>query len=195
MSDSVFVANSRWVSRTLEIISDHLAPQRTIDVADLANRLGRVPWWNGCPRADHLYSGSSASRYRRVALNKRRSSEYSALLIGWPPGHATPIHDHDGLWGIEIVLDGVLEVETFAMTETPRLEIVSQGASVLGVGDHAEFSARDYAHQCRNLSAHRPALSLHVYGGELDRFSAYDRGVDGRWFGANHATSLEPALI
>ena len=195
MSDSDFVAHSRWVSRSLQIVSDHLAQRKIVDVADLANGLARVPWWIGCPRAEHLYSGSSTSRYRRIALNKRGSSAYSALLIGWPPGHATPIHDHDGLWGIEIVLDGVLEVETFARSETPRLEIVSRGASVLGVGDHAEFSARDYAHQCRNLSAHRPALSLHVYGGELDRFSAYDRGADGIWFGANHVTLLEPALI
>ena len=135
-----------------------------------------------------------APGYRRVPLISATDAGYSALLIVWPPGHGTPIHDHEGLWGIELVLDGVIEVEAFSLALEPQLALVSKGATMLGVGDHAAFSDSDYAHRCRNLSVHRPALSLHIYGGELEGFRAFDRDAKGRWNGVEHRVRREAAL-
>jgi hypothetical protein len=46
---------------------------------------------------------------------------YSAILIGWSPRYHTPVHDHDGLWGIELVLCGALQVDEFQLgTGEPR---------------------------------------------------------------------------
>lgn len=105
---------------------------------------------------------------------------FTALLISWPRGHATPIHDHAELWGIELVVDGVLDVEEY------RLESCADGVRpalvrslLLGVGDAAVFGGPHYAHRCRNRSATRTALSLHVYGGVLDAYRRYDVAADG----------------
>ena len=117
-------------------------------------------------------------------------------MIIWPPDHHTPVHDHDGLWGIEFILDGVLEVEGFALTLEPAPQLVSRGASTFGIGDHAAFSGADYAHRCRNLSSQQPALSLHVYGGALDRYRSFHREEEaGRWIGTEHRTVREAALV
>jgi hypothetical protein len=37
-------------------------------------------------------------------------------------------------------------------------------------------------HRCRNLSQHETALTLHVYGGELNRYQSYEQAVPtGPW--------------
>ena len=65
--------------------------------------------------------------------------------------------------------------------------------TLLGIGDHTTFTEEDYAHRCRNLSAQRPTLSLHVYGGVLERYRAYDRDTEGRWDSAPQRAELELA--
>lgn len=183
-----------WAHRVLATISGHLDAGDSGDIAKLADVLGQSPWWDGCPAAIDVLPECAPASYRRTPMVTAVAAGFSALLIAWPPGHRTPIHDHEGLWGIELVLDGVLEVEAFSMSLAPKLALVSRGATILGLGDHAAFSARDYAHRCRNLSAHQPALSLHVYGGELDSFRAFDRNGAGQWDSAIHRVTRETSL-
>ena len=62
-----------------------------------------------------------------------------------------------------------------------------------GIGDAAACSGRDYAHVCRNLSANRTALSLHVYGGALERYATYSKVRGGRYrTDGFHATTRWP---
>ena len=134
-----------------------------------------------------------SGRYRRIALHQG-DSRYEALLIVWPPNHETPIHDHDGLWGMEIVLDGVLEVEAFDLSVQPSPALVSRGASVIGIGEQLAFSRADYAHRCRNLSAQRCTLSLHIYGGELNQYQSYHHDDAHGWHSQQHHTLREAAF-
>lgn len=188
--------SAAWIHRVLATLSQNIGGGEPADVASLAGVLSQAPWWEGCPSATALLPAKGeASAYRRFPLQSAAVAGYSALLITWPPGYSTPIHDHEGLWGIELVLDGVLEVEAFTLSVEPRLALVSRGATILGLGDHAEFSDSDYAHRCRNLSAHLPALSLHVYGGELEAFRAFDRDAEGRWDSVEQRVRRETALI
>jgi Cysteine dioxygenase type I. len=191
MRDAIEAGTDVWAHRVLATVARSLGEGGRGDVAALADALASSPWWEGCPAADAL---AGAGRYRRLSLRQPQGADgYAVLLIAWPPGHATPIHDHDGLWGIELVLDGVLQVESFAIAVTPSLQLVPRQTTPLGIGDHAAFSDRDYAHRCRNLSVQRPALTLHVYGGALERYRAYDRDAAGRWDSVPQRTGLEPA--
>ncbi len=96
------------------------------------------------------------------------------MLIAWPPNHQTPLHDHGGLWGIELVLDGVLAVKEYQVgPDLGPVELRLQRTQILGAGDAAVFSGRDYVHSCRNLSPNRPALSLHLYGGALQSYATF----------------------
>jgi|SRR5690606_2261145 len=164
-----------WIASLGERVSSVLEAGHPIGV--LVDELGASVHWSGCPAAGQLWSPGDG--YRRMAAGGCEGRWWAAL-IAWPPGHATPIHDHDGLWGVEVVLDGVIEVEAFSLDgEVP---VPDPGASrVLGRGDAGMFEGAGYAHRCRNLSNRQPALSLHVYGGELGCYRGFERDERGRW--------------
>jgi predicted metal-dependent enzyme (double-stranded beta helix superfamily) len=194
MHDAIENGAAIWTHRVLAAVAGNIGDGSPEEVAKLARVLARTPWWEGCPVATDALPDDAAPRYRRMPLRRPATAgDYSVLLIAWPPGHVTPIHDHDGLWGIELVLDGVLQVESFAMAMEPSLHLAARGAVPLGIGDYARFSDDDYAHRCRNLSAQRPALSLHVYGGALERFRTFDQDDRGRWDSVARCAELEPA--
>jgi predicted metal-dependent enzyme (double-stranded beta helix superfamily) len=195
MHDALKPAVTRWAQRILDTVDACIRENAPVDAHRLAQVLASAASWQGCPHTEDVVDGAPASAYRRIALTDHAARGYEALLIIWPPGHATPVHDHDGLWGIEIMLDGVLEVEAFDLSLQEHPHLVSRGVSVIGIGDHLAFSHADYAHRCRNLSSHRAAVSLHVYGGALDSYRSYHAEEEGRWTSETHQTVREPALV
>ena len=55
------------------------------------------------------------------------------------------------------------------------------GTSVLEEGQSCAFLGTEgHAHRCTNLSARRAAVTLHVYGGMLERYRNFDLRRDGR---------------
>lgn len=185
MYDALATLNHAWNERVLTAIEGCLGEQGQVDVDYIAATLSHVAIWPGCPQATTLSPTSEAPSYRRIPLGVGNARNYEALLIVWPPGYATPIHDHDGLWGMEFVLDGVLEVESFQLLPQPPIHLERDHCQVVGVGDHVAFSQADYAHRCRNLSRNRQALSLHVYGGELNRYRSFAHD-QGQWSSELH---------
>jgi predicted metal-dependent enzyme (double-stranded beta helix superfamily) len=199
MHDALKPAIATWTQRVLAgidacIAADAAIDTPSIDMQRLAHTLASASLWEGCPRADDLPGGTHDTGYRRMALGDPAQRGYEALLIVWPPGHATPVHDHDGLWGMEFVLDGVLQVEAFDLSIEQHPHLVARDTTVLGVGDHVAFSDADYAHRCRNLSAHRATLSLHIYGGELNRYRSFHVEETGRWTSRTHTTMRDATL-
>ncbi|GAB3788162.1 cysteine dioxygenase [Dyella agri] len=182
-----------WSRRVQALIDDHLGRRAEVDVRMLAEALAAATQWPACPHLSSIAAGE-ALIYLRMPIAHRGSTDYEALLILWPPGHATPIHDHAGLWGLELVLDGVLEVETYALSPQPHPQLTSEGSAVLGVGDRASFSGANHAHRCRNFSSQKPALTLHVYGGALDTYRSFRQEEAGRWTSTVHRTHRTPAF-
>ena len=119
-------------------------------------------------------------RYRRVLVSDPARPHFSAILIAWPPGHRTALHDHDGLWGAELVLDGAIAVDEYQNhRQDGSSQPIFQRTTLLGIGDATVFADRSYIHSCRNLSDERGALTLHVYGGSLERFTSYQPDSEG----------------
>ena len=194
MHDALKPAIATWTQRVLASIDACIAADASIDMQRLAQTLASASMWEGCPRADDLLIGTQDIAYRRIALGDHTQRGYEALLIVWPPSHATPVHDHDGLWGMECVLDGVLQVEAFDLALREHPHLVARDTTVLGIGDHVAFSDADYAHRCRNLSSNQPTLSLHIYGGELNRYRSFHIGEEGRWSSRTHAAVRDADL-
>lgn len=122
------------------------------------------------------------THYHRHLVDGAGDGSYSTLLIAWPRSHRTALHDHAGLWGIELVLDGVLEVEEFRRgVGGARTDLVPERTIMLGVGDAAVFDGDAYVHRCANKSSTQSALSLHVYGGTLDAYHEFVAETDGRY--------------
>ncbi|NII09489.1 cysteine dioxygenase family protein [Oleiagrimonas sp. C23AA] len=170
-----------WTHRVLQTMADCLDPAPPVRRPGLAEALTSAVRWEGCPRANQMDRSIESGRLHRLPLADPADTGYSVLLIVWPAGYTTPIHDHDGLWGIELVLDGVLEVTSYQLTTSAQPQLVHKDTTVLGIGDHTMFSGADYAHQCRNASLHRTALSLHVYGGDLQRYQVFQKDTRGHW--------------
>jgi predicted metal-dependent enzyme (double-stranded beta helix superfamily) len=195
MHDALRPDIALWAQRILDTIDACVQQHQRIDAQELAKVVAPASSWKGCPHVDDLINAGTPATYRRIALADSSTLGYEALLIIWPPAHATPIHDHDGLWGMEIMLDGVLEVEAFDLSLQDHPHLVSRGTSVIGIGDHLAFSHADYAHRCRNLSSSRPAVSLHIYGGALDSYRSYQQHDEGHWTSTTHQTVREAALV
>ena len=118
-------------------------------------------------------------RFTRWLFECERDGRHTGLIMVWPAAHATPIHDHAGLWGIELVLQGALGVEDHEF-DGERMRHV--GTTVLEEGQSCAFlGTGGHAHRCTNLSARRAAVTLHVYGGLLDAYRNYEIVRDGRY--------------
>lgn len=120
----------------------------------------------------------------RWLFERERDGRYTGLIMVWPAGYSTPIHDHDGLWGIEWVLQGALSVDDFELvpngdgTAAPHFigtTLLEENQSCAFLGTHG------HAHRCSNLSARRPAITLHLYGGLLEIYRNYETAPGGRF--------------
>jgi predicted metal-dependent enzyme (double-stranded beta helix superfamily) len=184
---------SRALREVAAGLSGDISPK---EVTELRDQLTSLAWTEGCPRAASFFAGDDAPRYRRQLIASATDGAYTMLLIAWPPGYVTPLHDHNELWGIELVLDGALQVEEFFSDGDPLQPALQPHRSLLlGSGDAAVFIDPAYVHRCRNLSAQQPALSLHVYGGELAQYQSFVPVSDGLYRIAQQHAQLDSVSI
>jgi len=146
------------------------------DLASLSRELGSIIHRDSQALADGLTDLRQRNRgFERWLLGRRGRPGVSVLVMAWPPGYSTPSHDHSGLWGIELSLYGALEVESWSRTSTSEPWQL-RGRNWLGPGDATWFDAdMHHMHRCRNLSRQETALTLHVYGGDLEDYSTYEQ--------------------
>ena len=166
-------------SRTLKTLRDialEYGSTEQPDLASMARELGRVVHQHAPALANRLAPLRARQRgFERWLLAERSKPALSVLVMAWPPNHLTPVHDHAGLWGLEVALAGALEVQSY--TRDPASgDLRMQGRDWLGPGDGTWFEGdENHVHRCRNLSKHDTALTLHVYGGDLAQFFAYEQ--------------------
>lgn len=144
------------------------------DLASMARELGRaIHRDNRALDAQLAPLRRGKHGFRRWLMLSRRQPAVSVLVMAWPVGHVTPVHDHGGLWGLEIVLAGALEVQPY--TRNGDGSLCEQARTWLAPGDATWFDTQDACtHRCRNLSRREATLSLHVYGGDLSNHLVYE---------------------
>lgn len=137
------------------------------DLAEVARALGAEI--RACGTAVAALRARLGHRQARWRLYGRDRFGATAELHGLPGGAWTELHDHGTLWGVDVVVAGALEVESWTLGPNGPLA-GSNRRTWLGPGDALWFEREDaYAHRCRNLSATQPALTLNVLGGELEQ--------------------------
>jgi len=169
--------------RTLRDIAFDLSDAEHPDLASMGREIGSVLHGRSADLAAMLGPLRERRRgFERWILAERARPPVSMLVMAWPPGYATPVHDHGGLWGLEATIAGALEVESFIKDDADH-SLRSSGRTWLGPGDATWFDATEsHTHRCRNLSRHDTALTLHVYGGDLAQYLAYEQpGPSGHW--------------
>lgn len=114
--------------------------------------------------------------YARRLLHRSLEYGYTALAMVWAPGQGTALHDHSGMWCVEGVLEGELEVVQYELLEKKNgLYYFAPKESVFaGVGSAGSLIPPFEYHTITNRDPSRLAITLHVYGGEMDHCNIFE---------------------
>lgn len=103
--------------------------------------------------------------YRRVWI-LREPSLCEVLVLFWRPGVISPIHDHGGANGIDVVLQGIMRERTYIIQDTPdhlEKEFRIRTGRFHRAGDALWFGA-DILHAVEVPEwSQLPLISLHIY--------------------------------
>lgn len=124
-----------------------------------------------------------ATSYARRLLYKSPDLGYTVVAMTWGPGQGTVIHDHAGMWCVEGVWQGQIEVQQFEMRERQgeRFRFEHCGTLQAGTGSAGCLIPPHEYHLIRNPLPDQNAVSLHIYGGEMDNCHVFEP-QEGDWF-------------
>jgi len=134
----------------------------------------QLPERLGTPHGDH---------YARRLLHRDEQRRYSIIAMTWGAQQGTSLHDHAGLWCVESVWQGSIEVLQFELVERQTdglFRFEKRGSMQAGIGSAGCLIPPHEYHMIRNPSE-EPAVSVHIYGGDMTFCNVFeDRG--GGWF-------------
>ena len=121
--------------------------------------------------------------YARRLLHRDADLGYTVVVMTWGPGQQTTLHDHAGLWCVECVVEGELDVTQYDLAdrEQDRYRFVEISSMRAGVGDAGCLIPPSEYHVMCNPRDDRDSVTLHVYGGEMEQCNLYLESPDGWW--------------
>ena len=121
--------------------------------------------------------------YARRLLHRDPDGLYTAVVMTWGPGQGTPLHDHAGIWCVECVVDGEMEVRqydlvsekdgAFRFQPQPCMDAVRGSAGCL-------IPPYEY-HTLANRRPDGSSVTLHIYGGEMTHCHVFQPQDDGSY--------------
>ncbi len=124
-----------------------------------------------------------ADCYARRLLHRDAELGYTVVVMTWGPGQKTKLHDHAGMWCVECVVEGELNVTQYDLADRKqeRYRFVELNSMRAGVGDAGCLIPPSEYHVMCNPRDDRDTVTLHVYGGEMNRCNLYLESPDGWW--------------
>lgn len=121
--------------------------------------------------------------YARRLLFRNTELGYTAVVMTWGPGQRTALHDHAGIWCVEGVVAGRMNVTRFDLEETvgDRFRFQQVEEVNAGVGSSGALIPPYEYHVLANALPVETSVTLHIYGGEMDHCSIYEPLADGTW--------------
>ena len=111
----------------------------------------------------------AADHYARRELYRCDQHGFSVIAMTWGPGQGTPIHDHAGMWCVEGVWHGALEITPYELMEQSgeNYRFESRGTMNVGPGSAGSLIPPHEYHTILNPSDEAIAVSLHIYRGAM----------------------------
>lgn len=121
--------------------------------------------------------------YARRLVHASPGLGYTVLAMVWGPGQGTGLHNHAGMWCVEGVLDGLIEVTQYSMHERSGslYRFQREGCDKAGVGEAGRLIPPHEYHVLRNVVEGGSSITIHVYGGEMSRCSVFEPRTEG-WY-------------
>lgn len=141
------------VDETVDLIKNRLC--RMIRSGELS-----LPDEMCCPVEGH---------YARRLLCKNDELGYSIVAMTWGPAQTTAIHDHSGMWCVEGVWAGSLNVQQYELVEQTdqKYRFEKRNSYEAGRGSAGCLIPPYEYHRISNPSDAGTAVSVHIYGGEM----------------------------
>jgi predicted metal-dependent enzyme (double-stranded beta helix superfamily) len=121
--------------------------------------------------------------YARRLLHRDLDLGYTVVVMTWGPGQGTGLHDHAGMWCVECVVEGSLEVTQYDLLDSDgeRCRFEKRNRVRAGVGDAGCLIPPYEYHVLSNALREATSITVHVYGGEMDHCHLYTPDSDGWW--------------
>jgi predicted metal-dependent enzyme (double-stranded beta helix superfamily) len=120
--------------------------------------------------------------YARRLLHRDVERGWSAVVMTWGPGQGTPLHDHSGIWCVEGTIHGEMDVVQYEIAERGedgRMRFAPRGRVRAFPGAAGALIPPFEYHVLRNGLSDAVSVTLHVYGGEMNRCSLFEPDADG----------------
>ena len=126
---------------------------------------------------------AQADHYARREIYRSEDLGYSVIAMTWGPGQGTQIHDHHGMWCVEGVWHGALEITQYELMERhdDRFRFRPVGSMQAGTGSAGSLIPPHEYHTIRNPSEDGVAVSLHIYKGTMTCCSVF-QPLGEQWF-------------
>ena len=115
--------------------------------------------------------------YARRLLYRDDDLGFTAVVMTWGPTQRTPLHDHSGIWCVEGVVEGEMEVYRYELLEEQEdglCRFVLRDEAQARAGSAGALIPPFEHHVLANPHSDRVSLTLHVYGGEMDHCSIFE---------------------
>ena len=125
----------------------------------------------------------AADEYARHLLYRDPGGRFEVVSMAWGPGQSTPIHDHSGMWCVEGVYEGQIEVTRFDIKETPGDDLVRvEQLDVIraGLGECGALIPPVEYHRIANPHDHT-AVTIHIYGGMMRSCRVFEQAGGGAY--------------
>ena len=122
--------------------------------------------------------------YARRLVYESPEHGYVVIAMVWGPQQGTSLHDHDGVWCVEGVVEGEIEVVQYDLVEHQgeRYRFEPQGTVKAGLGTAGSLIPPFEYHTIKNsLADGRSSITLHIYGRELQKAHIFAPEGDG-WY-------------
>ena len=124
----------------------------------------------GSVKLPEVFHQTCGDHYARRLVHRDDVQGYSVVAMTWGPGQATPLHDHGGMWCVEGVWHGALEIVQYDLVEEAgesRFRFRPVGSIQAGAGSAGSLIPPHEFHTIRNPADDGVAVSVHIYSGPM----------------------------
>lgn len=169
--------------KLVDALDDAIRRDCTTAITDaLRQTLCRIMQDKSVSLPECVYEAES-DHYARREIYSSEELGYSVIAMTWGPGQGTSIHDHCGMWCVEGVWHGQIEVTPYELVERDQdlYRFESRGTMLAGPGSAGSLIPPHEYHTIRNPSDDAVAVSLHIYRGSMTSCAVF-RQVRDNWY-------------
>ena len=110
----------------------------------------------------------------------------------WGPGQGTPLHDHAGIWCVEGVVEGRMDVTQYDLVEHTDADAAyrfEEKGCVHAIVGSAGCLIPPFEYHTLANALDRPSITLHIYGGEMTACHVFEPTANGRYVRRERALS------